>query len=246
MKLVSWNVNGLRACVDKGFYSAVNELEADVICLQETKLQSGQLSMDLPGYHQYWSFSKRPGYSGTAVFTKVAPISQDYFEDNEGRVVTLEFESFYLVNVYTPNSKRDLSRLDERSVWDVHFTLYISSLEKTKPVVLCGDLNVAHEEIDLARPDTNHQSPGFTYIERMGLQRLLDSGYIDSFRSLYPDTRGAYTWWSYMANSRERNVGWRLDYFLVSSKLSSNIRDARIHSDIYGSDHCPISLELEI
>ena len=250
MKLISWNVNGIRACVKKGFLDYFNEVDADIFCIQETKLQEGQIDLDLEGYYQYWNYAIKKGYSGTAIFTKVKPLSVtngiDIEEhDQEGRVITLEFEDFYLVNVYTPNSQRGLARLDYRQKWEDDFRDYLKKLEDTKPVVLCGDLNVAHKEIDLKNPKTNRKNAGFSDEEREKLTILLDSGFIDTFRYFYPDKEDAYTWWSYMAKSRERNVGWRIDYFIVSEVLKERLKDAEIHHDIMGSDHCPVVLEID-
>lgn len=250
MKLFSWNVNGLRACVRKGFLDYFKELDGDIFCLQEIKLQEGQINLDLEGYHQYWNYAEKKGYSGTAVFTKKEPLSVRYGlgiekHDKEGRVITLEFEKFYLVNVYTPNSQRGLTRLDYRMEWEDDFRNYLKELDEIKPVILCGDLNVAHKEIDLKNPSTNRRNAGFTDEERGKMTELLEAGFIDSFRYFYPDKEGAYSWWSYMRKSRERNVGWRIDYFIVSEKLEDAMIDAKIHPDIMGSDHCPVSLELD-
>lgn len=248
LKLVSWNVNGLRACVNKGFYEYFNHVEADIFCLQETKLQAGQIDLTLgEKYHQYWNYAQKKGYSGTAVFSKVAPLSMHYgLEDEtepEGRIITLEFDSFYLVTVYTPNAKRDLSRLAYRLEWEDRFRNYLLQLEVRKPVIICGDLNVAHQEIDLKNAKGNRGNSGFTEEERGKMTLLLDSGFTDSFRYLYPERTDAYSWWSNMPKVRERNVGWRIDYFLVSSNLHSFIVDARIDAHVLGSDHCPIVLE---
>lgn len=250
MKLISWNVNGIRACVKKGFLEYFNEIDADIFCLQETKLQEGQINLELEGYYQYWNYAVKKGYSGTAVFTKIRPLSVAYGigideHDQEGRVITLEFEDFYLVNVYTPNSQRGLTRLDYRMVWEDDFKDYLKKLEDTKPVILCGDLNVAHREIDLKNPKTNRKNAGFTDEERGKMTELLGAGFIDTFRYFYPDKEDAYTWWSYMAKSRERNVGWRIDYFIVSKELKTKLKDAEIHADIMGSDHCPVALEID-
>ena len=249
LKLISWNVNGLRACVRKGFLDYFNEVKADVVCLQETKLQEGQIDLDLEGYHQYWNYAEKKGYSGTAIFTKIKPISVKYGmdieeHDNEGRMITLEFEDFYLINVYTPNSQRELARLDYRMEWEDDFREYVKALDSIKPVIICGDLNVAHKEIDLKNPSSNRKNAGFTDEERNKMTELLDAGFIDTFRYFYPDKEDAYTWWSYMAKARERNVGWRIDYFLVSEEIKDILKDAQIHSEIMGSDHCPIVLEL--
>ncbi|QVY59902.1 exodeoxyribonuclease III [Cytobacillus gottheilii] len=249
MKLVSWNVNGIRACVKKGFLDYFQNVDADIFCIQESKLQDGQIELQLEGYHQYWNYAERKGYSGTAVFTKEKPLSVSYgvgenVSEEEGRIITLEFKDFYLVNVYTPNSKRDLTRLSYRLEWEEEIRKYLIELNSVKPVVYCGDLNVAHAEIDLKNAKSNHGNSGFTAEERSKMTNLLSSGFIDSFRYMYPDKEGAYTWWSYMAKVRERNIGWRIDYFLVSDSLKEQIIDADIHCDIMGSDHCPIMLEL--
>ncbi|HLR33739.1 MAG TPA: exodeoxyribonuclease III [Tissierellales bacterium] len=249
MKLYSWNVNGLRACVRKGFLDYFNELDGDIFCVQEIKLQEGQIDLELEGYHQYWNYAEKKGYSGTAIFTKEEPLSVRYGlgieeHDKEGRVITLEFDKFYLVNVYTPNSQRGLTRLDYRMEWEDDFREYLKELDDIKPVILCGDLNVAHNEIDLKNPSTNRKNAGFTDEERSKMTELLDAGFIDSFRYFYPDKKDAYSWWSYMRKSRDRNVGWRIDYFIVSEKLKDVMEDAEIHPDIMGSDHCPVSLEL--
>ena len=249
MKLISWNVNGLRACVKKGFMEFFEKVDADIFCLQETKLQEGQIDLDLDGYYQYWNYAEKKGYSGTAVFTKIEPISVQYGldieeHDKEGRVITLEYEDFYLVNVYTPNSQRDLARLDYRMKWEEDFKDYLKSLEVKKPIILCGDLNVAHKEIDLKNPSTNRRNAGFTDEEREKMTILIESGFVDSFRHFYPDKEDAYTWWSYMRQARDRNVGWRIDYFMVSQALLGRIKSAGIHADILGSDHCPVELVL--
>jgi exodeoxyribonuclease III len=248
MKLVSWNVNGLRACVNKGFLDYFKEVDADVFSVQETKLQEGQISLELEGYHQFWNYAVKKGYSGTAVFTKVKPISVRYGlgeEDSEaeGRVLTLEFDEFYLVNVYTPNSQRDLARLPFRLEWEERILLHLMELDKKKPVVLCGDLNVAHQEIDLKNAKSNHGNSGFTVEERGKMTSLLENGFVDSFRHFYPDKEGAYTWWSYMNKVRERNIGWRIDYFIVSESLRERLIAADIHAEVMGSDHCPVILE---
>ncbi|TCU68174.1 exodeoxyribonuclease-3 [Tissierella praeacuta] len=247
MKLISWNVNGLRACVGKGFLDFFKEIDADIFCVQETKLQEGQIDLNLEGYYQYWNYAEKKGYSGTAVFTKVEPIDVSYGidideHDNEGRVITLEYDEFYLVNVYTPNSQRELARLDYRMKWEDDFKSYLKGLETGKPVILCGDLNVAHKEIDLKNPSTNRKNAGFTDEEREKMTALLESGFIDTFRHFYPDKEDAYTWWSYMRQARDRNVGWRIDYFIVSEILADRIKSAAIHSDVMGSDHCPVEL----
>lgn len=249
MRLISWNVNGLRAAMGKGFLDSVAQLDADVICLQETKLQQGQIELDLPGYHQYWNYAEKKGYSGTAVFTRQEPLSVRYGvgipeHDTEGRVITLEYPDFYLVNVYTPNAQKELTRLDYRMAWEDMFRAYLLSLEATRPVILCGDLNVAHQPIDLKNPRTNVGNAGFTPQEREKLTLLLQSGYIDTFRHFHPDVTGAYSWWSYMFHAREKNAGWRIDYFLASRKLEARLLDAQIHPEIMGSDHCPVLLEL--
>jgi len=251
MKFISWNVNGLRACLGKDFMESFSALDADVFCLQETKMQVGQVEVDLPGYHQYWNSAEKKGYSGTAVFSREQPLKVSYDmgieeHDHEGRVITLEFASFYLVNVYTPNSKRELERLSYRMQWEDDFRNYLLALEKNKPVVLCGDLNVAHEEIDLKNPKTNHRNAGFTDEERTKMTELLSAGFVDSFRVLYPEKTGIYSWWSYMRKARETNAGWRIDYFVVSKTLEKNIKEATIHNEIFGSDHCPVGLELKI
>lgn len=250
MKLISWNVNGLRAVVGKGFVDIFNELDADVFCLQETKLQEGQIELDLTGYDQYWNYAEKKGYSGTAVFTKVKPISVQYGlgieeHDKEGRVITLEYEKFYLVNVYTPNSKDGLARLPYRMEWEDAFRAYLKNLEQEKPVVMCGDLNVAHEEIDLKNPKTNRKNAGFSDEERGKMTELLNAGFIDTFRYFYPDKTGEYSWWSYRFNARKNNAGWRIDYFIVSSILKEHLESASIHQEIFGSDHCPVELVLK-
>jgi len=249
MKLISWNVNGLRACLKKGFMDFFNEIDADIFCLQETKLQEGQVELDLPGYHQYWNYAERKGYSGTAVFTKREPLSVRRGiglkqHDTEGRVLTLDLEAFYLVCVYTPNAQDALQRLDYRMDWDACFRSYVSGLDAEKPVLICGDLNVAHQEIDLKNPKTNRKNAGFTDEERDGISKLLDAGFTDSFRHLFPDLEGAYSWWSYLRDARSRNAGWRIDYWLVSARLNDKIAKAYICPEIYGSDHCPVGLDL--
>ena len=251
MKFVSWNVNGIRACVKKGFLDYFHEVDADIFCIQESKLQEGQIDLELEGYHQYWNYALKKGYSGTAVFSKKKPISVKYGvgeneTEGEGRIITLEYDSYYLVNVYTPNSQRDLARLSYRLEWENELLQYLCELDQIKPVVYCGDLNVAHEEIDLKNPKSNDGNSGFTKEERNKMTRLLDSGFVDSFRYVYPDAVGAYTWWSYMAKVRERNIGWRIDYFIVSERMKNAITAAQIHCDVMGSDHCPIMLEMEI
>ncbi|MCR4648577.1 MAG: exodeoxyribonuclease III [Lachnospiraceae bacterium] len=250
MKLISWNVNGLRACMGKGFMEYFTETDADIFCVQETKLQEGQIEMDLPGYHQYWNYAEKKGYSGVAMFTKKEPINVTYGigvaeHDTEGRVITAEFEDFFVIVVYVPNSQRELARLDYRMKWEEAFLEYIKGLEKKKPVIYCGDLNVAHEEIDLKNPKTNHQNAGFSDEERACFSRVLENGYIDSFRFFYPDTKDVYSWWSYMFKAREKNTGWRIDYFVVSEKLKDRMKDAKIHMQIQGSDHCPVELDID-
>ena len=250
MKFISWNVNGLRAVMKKGFPEIFKELDADFFCLQETKLQDGQLELELPGYHQYWCYAEKKGYSGTAIFTKHTPLSVSYGIgtpelDTEGRVITLEYADFYLVTCYTPNAQRELARLEHRMKWEDAFRAYLSDLDGKKPVILCGDLNVAHKEIDLKNPASNRGSAGFSDEERAAFTQLLEAGFTDSFRHLYPDQKEAYTWWSYMFKARERNTGWRIDYFVVSNRLAESIEDAKIYGDIMGSDHCPVGLILK-
>lgn len=249
MKLISWNVNGLRACMSKGFEQFFQSTDSDIFCIQETKMQQGQAEFFFDGYDQYWNSAIKKGYSGTAVFSKVKPLSVQYGmniaeHDNEGRIITLEFEKFFLVNVYTPNSQRGLLRLDYRMKWEDDFRIYLTKLDKLKPVIVCGDLNVAHEEIDIKNPKSNRKSAGFTDEERNKMTTLLQTGFTDTFRSLYPDRNDAYTWWSYFSNARERNIGWRIDYFLISNQLKSSLIDAVIYPEIMGSDHCPIGLEI--
>ncbi|MDE5671049.1 MAG: exodeoxyribonuclease III [Eubacterium sp.] len=251
MKMISWNVNGLRACVNKGFSKFFDDIDADIFCLQETKLQEGQIDFAPDGYHCYWNYAKKKGYSGTAVFTKKKPLKVTYGmgieeHDEEGRLITLEFDSFYFATVYVPNSKRELERLDYRMKWEDDFRNYIIGLNKSKPVIFCGDLNVAHREIDLKNPKNNHKNAGFTDKEREKLGILLESGFTDTFRYFYPDTEGAYSWWSYMFKAREKNAGWRIDYFLSSKELDGRLIDAKIHTDIFGSDHCPIELDIDL
>ena len=251
MKLISWNVNGLRACVGKGFLDYFKEQQADIFCLQETKLQEGQIDLELDGYHQYWNYAEKKGYSGTAIFTKQEPISVQYGlgideHDKEGRVITLEFENFYMVTVYTPNSQEKLARLDYRMVWEDEFRKFLLELDKKKPVIICGDLNVAHKEIDLKNPKTNRKNAGFSDEERAKMTTLLDSGFIDSFRYFYPDRAEIYSWWSYRFSARAKNAGWRIDYFLVSDRIKTNMKDAEIHTEILGSDHCPVILNINI
>jgi len=249
MKLISWNVNGLRACVGKGFLDFFHEVDADFFCLQETKMQAGQLELDLPGYHQYWNSAEKKGYSGTAVFSKQEPLSVFYGlpqeeHNHEGRVITLELENFYLVTVYTPNSQDGLARLDYRMQWEDDFRSYLLELDKKKPVIVCGDLNVAHQEIDLKNPKTNRKNAGFTDEERGKMTTLLESGFTDSFRYFYPDAAGIYSWWSYRFKAREKNAGWRIDYFIVSERIKEEMKDAAIRTTIEGSDHCPVVLEI--
>jgi len=247
MKLASWNVNGLRACLKKGFLDAFTSIEADVFCIQETKMEQGQAEIDFQGYQEYWNSAEKKGYSGTAVFTRIVPLSVTNGmgideHDREGRIITLEFEAFYLVNVYVPNSKRELLRLDYRMVWEDDFRKYVSGLDTVKPVIICGDLNCAHKEIDIKNPKSNMRNAGFTWEERNKMTELLSAGFTDFFRHFNPDKRDAYTWWSYMGGARERNVGWRIDYFLGSDRLKERVTDASIYPEIFGSDHCPVSL----
>ena len=251
MKLISWNVNGIRACVTKGFMDFFNEIDADIFCIQESKMQEGQLELEMPGYYQYWNYAEKKGYSGTAIFTKKEPMDVKYGigieeHDHEGRVITLEFEDFYMVTCYTPNSQNELKRLDYRMQWEDDFKAYLKKLEESKPVVLCGDLNVAHKEIDLKNPKTNRKNAGFTDEEREKMTKLLDDGFIDTFRYFYPDLEGKYSWWSYRFKAREKNAGWRIDYFIVSEALKDKLEGADIHTEILGSDHCPIELDLNI
>ena len=250
MKCISWNVNGLRAALNKGFMDFFQEIDADIFALQETKLQEGQVSLALEGYEQYWNSAIKKGYSGTAIFTKKKPLQVTYGigveeHDTEGRVITLEYENFYFVDCYTPNSKRELERLDYRMVWEDVIREYLINLDKKKPVIYCGDFNVAHEEIDLKNPNTNHHSAGFTDEERNKMTALLSSGFTDTFRYLYPEKTDAYTWWSYMFHAREKNVGWRIDYFIVSKRLENKIKDSKIYAEVMGSDHCPVGIEIE-
>lgn len=250
-KLISWNVNGLRACVGKGtFYEFVQKEDPDALCLQETKLQEGQIAMDLPGYHQYWNYAEKKGYSGTAVFVKEEPLSVSYGlgieeHDHEGRVITLEYPDYYLVTEYVPNSKQQLERLDYRMTWENAFLSYVKKLEETKPVIFCGDLNVAHQEIDLKNPASNHHNAGFTDEERGKMTAILSNGFTDTWRYFHPDTEGVYSWWSYRFHAREKNAGWRIDYFIVSDALTPKLKDAMIYTDVYGSDHCPVGILLE-
>lgn len=251
MKCISWNVNGIRACVGKGFLDFFKKIDADIFCIQESKMQEGQLELDLPGYYQYWNYAQRKGYSGTAIFTKQEPLSVQYGigteeHDKEGRVITLEYPDFYMITVYTPNSQNELKRLDYRMEWEDAFLAYLKNLEKTKPVVVCGDMNVAHKEIDLKNPKTNRKNAGFTDEERGKMSALLDSGMIDTFRYFYPEQKDIYSWWSYRFHAREKNSGWRIDYFLVSEILKDRLQDAKIHTDIMGSDHCPVELDINI
>lgn len=251
MKLISWNVNGIRACVSKGFMDFFAEIDADIFCIQESKMQEGQLELDLPGYHQYWNYAEKKGYSGTAIFTKKEPLSvmngigiEEH--DKEGRVITLEFEDFYMVTVYTPNSQNELARLDYRMEWEDAFLAYLKKLEEKHPVIVCGDMNVAHKEIDLKNPKTNRKNAGFTDEEREKFTRLLDNGFVDTFRHFYPDQEGIYSWWSYRFQARAKNAGWRIDYFLASECLKNQLQDSKIHTEIMGSDHCPVELVVEI
>ncbi len=251
MKLISWNVNGLRAAVTKGFMESFNELDADIFCLQETKLQPDQISLELPGYEQYWNSAVKKGYSGTAVFTRIKPLSVTNGigieeHDQEGRVITAEYENFYLVCCYTPNSQRELARLEYRMTWEDAFRNYLLELDKKKPVILCGDLNVAHQEIDLKNPKTNRKNAGFSDEERAKMTELLEAGFTDTFRHLYPDAIEEYSWWSYMGKARERNTGWRIDYFITSKRLDDKIQEAKIHQQIFGSDHCPVELVIDL
>lgn len=250
MKLISWNVNGLRACLNKGFNDFFASVDADIFCIQETKMQQEQSPVCWPGYQEYWNSAVKKGYSGTAVFTKHMPLSVSYGmnieeHDQEGRLITLEFSDFFLVNVYTPNSQRGLMRLDYRMEWEGAFKAHLKQLDQTKPVIVCGDINVAHQEIDIKNPKTNRKSAGFSDEERNKMTELLTAGFTDTFRYLYPDKTDAYTWWSYMMNARARNIGWRIDYFLVSARLNSHIKEAMIYNDIMGSDHCPVGLEID-
>ncbi len=255
MKLISWNVNGLRAVINKGFKEFFKEIDADIFCIQETKMQEAQLDENIleifEGYNAYWNSAEKKGYSGTAIFTKQKPLNVTYGigkeeHDKEGRVITLEFEKFYIVNIYTPNSKRELERLDYRQLWEDEIRAYLLKLKENKPVVMCGDLNVAHTEIDLKNPKTNRKNAGFTDEERAKMTELLNAGFVDTFRYKYPEVEGKYSWWSYMFHAREKNAGWRIDYFIVSENLKDKIEDAKILDDIYGSDHCPVELDLNI
>lgn len=251
MKLISWNVNGLRACVQKGFLDFFNEIDADIFSIQESKLQEGQIALDLPGYHQYWNYAQKKGYSGTAVFSKQEALSVSYGigipeHDTEGRVITLEYENFYLVNCYTPNSQNELARLPYRMQWETDFLSYLKTLDEKKPVIYCGDLNVAHEEIDIKNPKTNRKNAGFTDEEREKMTELLAAGFTDTFRYFYPDQTDIYSWWSYRFKAREKNAGWRIDYFITSKRLEDKLTDAKIHTEIFGSDHCPIELTVAL
>lgn len=251
MKLISWNVNGLRACCDKGFREAFQTLDADFFCLQETKMQEGQLDLSFEGYTSYWNYAEKKGYSGTAIFTRLKPLNVTYglgidVHDHEGRVITLEMDNFYLVTVYTPNSQDELKRLDYRMTWEDDFRNYLLELDKKKPVLVCGDLNVAHKEIDLKNPKTNRMNAGFTDQEREKFQILLDAGFIDTFRYFYPEQTGIYSWWSYRFKAREKNAGWRIDYFLASRRLADKLESAQIHTEIFGSDHCPVEVTLNV
>lgn len=250
MKLISWNVNGLRACMNKGFMEFFNTINADVFCIQESKMQREQAEFDFSGYYEYWNSAEKKGYSGVALFSKQKPLSVEYdmgisHHDKEGRIITAEFESFYLINVYTPNSKRELERLEYRMEWEEDFRVFLKNLESKKPVIVCGDLNVAHKEIDLKNPKTNRRNAGFTDEEREKMSLLLDAGFTDTYRHFYPDKQGAYTWWSYMGKARANNTGWRIDYFLCSKILDSRLKNASIYPEILGSDHCPVGLEID-
>lgn len=251
MKFISWNVNGIRACKDKGFLDFFFKEDADIFCLQETKMQEGQLELDLPGYFQYWNYAEKKGYSGTAIFTKHKPLNVTYGmgieeHDKEGRIITLEYDNFFFLTCYTPNSKQELERLDYRMVWEDDFLAYINKLNEKKPVVFCGDLNVAHEEIDLKNPKTNHHNAGFTDEEREKMTNLLNAGYTDTFRFFYPDKTDIYSWWSYRFKAREKNAGWRIDYFITSKSLNDKLKDAKIHTTVEGSDHCPVELDIAL
>jgi exodeoxyribonuclease-3 len=251
MKLISWNVNGLRACVNKGFLDYFNEVDADVFCLQETKLQEGQIELELPGYHQYWNYADKKGYSGTAMFVKEEPLSVKYGMDidehnHEGRLITLEYDNYYLLTEYVPNAQNELKRIDYRMKWEDDFRAYINKLNETKPVIFCGDLNVAHKEIDLKNPKSNRGNAGFSDEERGKFEELLEAGYVDTFRYFYPDMEQIYSWWSYRFHAREKNAGWRIDYFMVSESLKDKLVDAKIHTDVLGSDHCPVELDINI
>lgn len=250
MKFISWNVNGLRACVQKGFLDFFNEIDADFFCIQESKLQEGQIDLDLPGYQQYWNYAEKKGYSGTAIFARETPLSVSYGiemeeHDHEGRVITLEYDQFYLVTCYTPNSQNELARLPYRMTWEDAFLAYLKELDAKKPVILCGDLNVAHEEIDLKNPKSNRQNAGFTNEERSKMTTLLNAGFTDTFRHFYPDTEGIYSWWSYRFKAREKNAGWRIDYFITSKRLDDQLEKAAIHTEVFGSDHCPVEVDIQ-
>lgn len=250
MKFISWNVNGLRACVQKGFLDFFNSIDADFFCIQESKLQAGQIDIDLPGYHQYWNYAEKKGYSGTAIFAKNEPLSVSYGigieeHDREGRVITLEYDNFYLVTCYTPNSQNELKRLPYRMQWEDDFREYLKTLDAKKPVILCGDLNVAHNEIDLKNPKTNRKNAGFSDEERAKMTELLGSGFTDTFRYFYPDAEGIYSWWSYRFKAREKNAGWRIDYFITSKRINDKLKKAAIHTDVLGSDHCPVEVDIE-
>ncbi len=251
MKLVSWNVNGIRACLTKGFMGFFHEVDADIFCIQESKVSEGQVELEMPGYHQYWNYAEKKGYSGTAIFTKQEPISVSYGigieeHDKEGRVITLEFDNFYFITVYVPNSKQQLERLDYRMVWEDEFLKYVEKLQQSKPVIFAGDLNVAHKEIDLKNPKTNRHNAGFTDEERGKFSVLMEHGFIDTFRYFYPDQEQIYSWWSYRFKAREKNAGWRIDYFITSGELNEKLRDAVIHTEVFGSDHCPVELQIEL
>lgn len=251
MNFISWNVNGLRACMQKGFLDFFNEVDADFFCVQETKLQEGQIALDLPGYHQFWNYAEKKGYSGTAIFTKHEPLSVSYGigipeHDHEGRVITLEYDAFYLVTCYTPNSQNELARLPYRMQWEEDFLAFLKRLDEVKPVIVCGDLNVAHKEIDLKNPKTNRKNAGFSDEERAKMTTLLNSGFTDTFRYFYPDKEGIYSWWSYRFKAREKNAGWRIDYFITSRCLDAKLQSAGIHTEVYGSDHCPVELVADV
>lgn len=250
MKFISWNVNGLRACVQKGFLDFFNSIDADFFCIQESKLQAGQIDLDLPGYHQYWNYAEKKGYSGTAIFAKNEPLSVSYGigideHDKEGRIITLEYDNFYLVTCYTPNSQNELKRLPYRMQWEDDFREYLKTLDAKKPVILCGDLNVAHNEIDLKNPKNNRKNAGFSDEERAKMTELLSSGFTDTFRYFYPDAEGIYSWWSYRFKAREKNAGWRIDYFITSKRINDKLKKAAIHTDVLGSDHCPVEVDIE-
>lgn len=251
MKLISWNVNGIRACVTKGFEDYFKKVDADIFCIQESKMQAGQLDLDLQGYHQYWNYAEKKGYSGTAIFVKEEPLNVTYGigveeHDHEGRVITLEYDNFYMITVYTPNSQNELKRLDYRMTWEDSFRDYLKKLKEKKSVIICGDMNVAHKEIDLKNPKTNRRNAGFTDEEREKMTELLESGFVDTFRYFYPDQTDIYSWWSYRFKAREKNAGWRIDYFLVSEDLSDKLEDAKIHTEVLGSDHCPVELDIAL